>query len=401
MARTNVTVPTGKSLYIDKPDDLAAVASELAQREAIAFDTEFLWERTYVPRLGLIQVADEESTWLVDPVAISPDEMRPLLDVLVSPDVLKVAHAIDQDQICLSQTYGISALPVFDTQIAAALCGMGDQVGLATLLKRLARVDLGKAHTRTNWLKRPLSSAMLKYAADDVAYLVRTSQILERKLQALGRTEWNLELGSKTGEAANALFDHERIASRLVNGRRLDARTVAVLKELVGWREDEARKRNLPRRWLVEDKLLVKLALAQPGSSRELESFRGLGRSLRPHSIKSMLRAIQRGFKVPASKEEAPPRRKPPTPMEVAAQGILRHFLTALAADKGVPLRLLVENDAMLGLLRGRYESVDALAASGLLTPKAIDLFGEDLVAILNGRRSLRLMNGAAVQQNL
>lgn len=398
MPRTKTNSSETTVPYIDSPGQLAEVARELAQAPTIAFDTEFLWERTYAPRLGLIQIADSERAWLVDPLELSPKAMKPLLDLLASPRILKVAHAVDQDQICLFETYKVVADPVFDTSIGASLCGLGEQVGLSTLLHKLLHVEVGKGHSRTNWLKRPLPASMLKYAAADVTHLIEAAEILIERLAKSGREEWARSLSARAGDIAKAHFDANALAAKLANGRRLDPTSFSALQELIKWREQEARRLDIPRRWLAEDKVLLKLAQARPASAKELEDFRGLGISKRPRSVDRVLDAIQRGIKSPRADYVRPDRKRGPTPRESAALIVLRCFLNALAADHGVPLRMLIASDAMLDLLRGKFEDVDSLAASKILEPRALALVGDDLIDILNGRKSLRLVNGVAKQ---
>ena len=399
MASSKNNSTSNKILYVDTPGQLGALGRELAQQDAIAFDTEFLWERTYSPRLGLIQVADAERTWLVDPLALSPREMKPLMDVFVSPRTLKVAHAVDQDQMCLHQSYGVVAEPVLDTSVAAAMTGMGDQVGLSTLLHKLLRVDIDKGHSRTNWLKRPLPPEMVRYAAADVAHLTKAADILRKRLVELKREEWAFDLSAKAGDYAKAHFEPLLIARKIADGKRLDATAFGVLGELIAWREDEARRRDLPRRWLAEDKILLKLSMARPGSAAQLEDFRGLGISKRPGGASRVLAAIQRGAQSPPRDYVRENPKRGPTTKESAALVVLRCFLNALAADHKLPLRLLVKNDSMVELLRGNFKDAEALAKSGILEPRAVELVGEDLVAILNGRRGLRLVKGIATQQ--
>ena len=375
---------------------VAAVADRLAGSKVVAFDTEFLWERSYAPRLGLIQIADLNEVWLIDPVALSKSQMEPLLDLLTSPATLKVAHAIDQDQLCLHHSYGVIAEPVLDTAVAAALLGMGDQIGLSKLLARLLGVTIDKGYTRTNWLKRPLSPKMLTYAAGDVRHLTKAAQILTDRLKQSDRFEWALDLSARLGKAAAAQFEPESLALKIATDRRMETQTFGVFKELISWREGEASRRDLPRKWLAEDKILIKLAMARPRTAKQLEDFRGLGISNRPRSAAKVLRAIRRGIHAPTDGYVRPAARRGPTPKESAALVVLRCFLNAVAADKGVPLRLLVDSDRMVELLRGKFSDVEGLRKSGILNPRAVDLVGEDIVAILNGRRGLRLVNGVA-----
>ena len=387
------------SALVSTPKGLNAVSKRLARQPLVAFDTEFLWERTYSPRLGLIQVADEERTWLVDPLALSPEAMRPLLDLLVSPETLKVAHAIDQDQMCLHCSYGIVAEPVLDTSIAAALLGMGDQISLAAMLEKVVRVRLAKGYSRTNWLKRPLSPQMREYAAEDVSHLAKAAKVLQARLRKLAREDWALELSSRHGDFAKAHFEPDLLARRIAEARRLDRRTFGVLRELIAWREGEASRRDLPRKWLAHDKTLVKLASASPTTERQLADFRGLGISSKPGGGARILQAIRKGTRDPVDGYVRPKRKKQPTPKESAALVVLRCFLNALAADNNLPVRMLVESDRMVELLRGQFNSADDLGKSGILEDRVVDLVGQDLVEILNGRRGLRLVNGVATQQ--
>ena len=398
MSRSKTKPPDRAIPYIDTADKLAPVARRLKAQSLVAFDTEFLWERTYSPRLGLIQVADSESAWVVDPLAISAEQMRPLLDVLVSSDTLKIAHAVDQDQICLHRNYGVVAEPVMDTSVAAALTGMGEQIGLSNLLSKLLRVGLNKGYSRTNWLKRPLPTAMLRYAADDVVHLCKAAGLLIERLRELGREDWALELSAKAGEFAKAHYEPDSLARKLAEGRRLDSSAYSVLRELISWREQEADFLDIPRRWLAEDKVLVKLATARPVTAEQLADFRGLGVSNRPKSAARVLRAIKAGLKAPPDGYKRPTRHKSPTPRESAAVVVLRCFLNALAAEHQIPVRLLVDNGEMVELLRGRFKDVSGLRKSEILDPRVVDLIGDDLVAILSGRRGLRIVDGIATQ---
>ena len=136
---------------IQKRFDVNELAARLSNCSTIAFDTEFIREKTYFPQLSLIQVADCDDAWLIDPVALDSKDLKPLLEVFAIPNVLKVVHSAEQDQICLYQTYGMVAEPLFDTAIGAALVGLGDQIGLANLIKKTLHIQLPKAHTRSDW----------------------------------------------------------------------------------------------------------------------------------------------------------------------------------------------------------------------------------------------------------
>lgn len=390
--------PASQEKLIQTPKAVAKLAEALAGQPVIAFDTEFLRERTFFPQLGLIQVADREQAWLVDPLNVSKRDLKPLLDVLTDSKVLKVAHAVEQDQECLYNGYGVVAAPVLDTAVAAALTGHGDQVGLSNLLRKLLNIRLAKGHTRTDWLKRPLPASMAAYALADVQHLVEAAEKLLAELDSRGRRDWALKISEDLGSPSRYNPDPEEMARQMALSRRLDAQEYTVLCELVRWREERVRKANVPRRWLAEDQVLVKLASARPTTSEELSNFRGLGSRMRDIGADGLLKAIRRGTAAPAEKRVTPPRRLEPDSEETPALAVLKCFVGLLAGEHQVPVRYLVDSDAYLRLLRGRFKSTAELRKSGLLSPHALEWMGEEIVAFLNGKRGLKVSGGKAVR---
>ncbi|HIP53069.1 MAG TPA: ribonuclease D, partial [Chromatiales bacterium] len=177
-----------QELYIDTQEGLTALCAELGDSRWLAVDTEFLRERTYYPQLCLVQVASEEIAACIDPLTI--DDLSPLRDLLLNPDTLKVFHAARQDLEILFQLWEAVPAPVFDTQIAATLLGLGDQTGYANVVEQVLKVTLAKEHSRTDWTRRPLLEEQRRYALDDVIYLGRLYQEMHARLENLGRTHW-------------------------------------------------------------------------------------------------------------------------------------------------------------------------------------------------------------------
>lgn len=376
---------------------IAEVAGRLAKQPYVAFDTEFLRERTYFPQLGLLQIADAEDAWLIDPLAVSKEDLQPLLDVLTNPDVLKVAHSAEQDQECLANQYGIVATPLFDTSIGAALTGRGEQIGLAPLLRKTLKVDLPKGHTRTNWLQRPLPEAMAEYAAADVVYLVELAEFLLEDLDKRGRTKWAMALAAELSDSTR--FDGNGVspAAKIASSTRLSPREYAVLVELAEWREQRVRKADIPRRWLAEDAALVQLARARPSKPEDLAQFRGLGQRVRDYGAEKIIAAIQRGLQKPDEELVEPPRKAEPTQAEAAAAAVLKCLLNLLAQENDVPLRYLMAGDTPLLLLRGEFKSPEELRDSGLLGAGAWEMFGPQVLGILQGSRAVRIQGGQAI----
>lgn len=373
---------------------VSAVAKALSGQKIIAFDTEFLRERTFYPQLGLLQIADRKRTWLIDPLAVSAEDMQPLLEVLTDPGTLKSAHSAEQDQECLYRDYGILATPLIDTSIAAALTGRGDQIGLAPLLSKMLGVHLPKSHTRANWLQRPLKQEMLDYAAEDVVHLVELTEKLLADLEKRGRKNWALRLSAELADRSRFEPDGRSIAQKLGGGGHIKPREYEVLKQLCQWREERIRKSNIPRRWLAEDRALVQLARTQPRKPEDLEAFHGAGLKVKGNGAESILRVVERALAVPEDQLEEPPRKLEPSPRESAALTVLKCFLNFLAQENEIPLRYLVDNDTTLLLLRGKFDSTKDLEESGLLSPGALEVFGEELLALLNGRRALKIQDG-------
>lgn len=256
-------------LWIDRSEELAAGverwrAAGLGRSSAgdaaggIALDTEFVFERTFRPRLGLIQIAAGGEIALVDTVRI--DDLSPLAALFSESAGRKILHSGSGDVPILRRATGRSPRPLFDTQIAAAFAGLGPSLSYAALIRELFAVELPKHETRTDWLRRPLSPAQLRYAAEDVEHLGAAAAELERRLLDLGRLEWALE-----DSAALSLLDADAPdpgeAWRRVKGLdRLPPRGRAVARALAAWREEEAERLDLARSFLIRDETLLALA---------------------------------------------------------------------------------------------------------------------------------------------
>jgi ribonuclease D len=376
---------------------ISEIAEHLAKQPLVAFDTEFLREKTYFPQLGLIQIADAEDAWLIDPLAVSKEEIQPLLDVFTNPAILKIAHSAEQDQECLAREYGVVAKPLFDTSVGAALTGRGEQIGLAPLLRKMLKVDLPKGHTRTNWLKRPLLDAMAEYAAADVIYLVELGELLLADLDRRGRKKWALDLSDQFGDMSRYEPSGSGPAAKMAASSRLSPREYAILVELCTWRESRVRKSDIPRRWLAEDAALLQLARAKPTNADDLAQFRGLGQRVRDYGADLIVAAIQRGIDKPEEELVEPPQKAEPTQAEAAAAAVLKCLLNLLAQKNDVPLRYLMSTDTPLLLLRGDFTSDAALRDSGLLGAGSWEMFGPQVLSILQGDQAVRIEGGQAI----
>jgi ribonuclease D len=351
-------------------DGLTQLAARLAHAPWIALDTEFLRVDTYYPKLCLLQFATPDGIACVDVIALS--DIEPLLQALRDPAQPKIIHAARQDLEVLQALDGALPAPVFDTQIAAALAGLDEQIGYGALVETLAGVRLEKQHTRTDWSKRPLSAEQLEYAVDDVRYLGALYDQLRARLETLGRLEWLTEECAPLADPALYRVEPLDAWRRIGQGVQLAPAQQTVLRELAAWRERAAQKRNLPRGWVLKDPVLVEIARRQPPALEPLAAIEGVS----PGAVRKwghdILAAIRAGQEQPAQRWYTPPVR-----FDNAQQALYQKLAarvqetsTRLGVRPGVlatrqDLQALMLGDASARLTRGWRRAVigDALLA--------------------------------------
>jgi ribonuclease D len=364
----------------------------IKRADIIGIDTEFIRETTFFPKIALIQVATRDRSWLVDPVVLTKQDLQPFLDVLTDPKVLKVMHAAFADQEVLYWTYGQTAEPVLDTAVAAALCGYGDNVGLAKLVKDVLRVHLHKGRSRVKWLARPLSKELLHYAQQDVEFLVELAGKMEEWLRSKGRWNWALEESFVNPRD----FDTppEDIAHRLAKSGQLDETTYLCLQELVRWREDRARKANMPRSWVADNEVLVALARSRPKTVGELRSFRGIGPKEIDRSGETILRAIDTGTQMPKSEADIPVRNNAAAEVDSHALDLMKAYLAVLSARYEIAPRFLIRTGRLADLIVFANADFKVWVEKDILSQSASEVIGPDLKDFLSGKLLIGLKAG-------
>jgi ribonuclease D len=283
---------------ITTADRLEELAAQLLRAGAVAVDTEFFWERTFYPILGLVQLATPDGCWLVDTVRLS--DIRALGPVLASPAVTKILHDAPQDLGILFRATGTAPRAIFDTRLAAGFGGLTSTCSLQALLRETVGVEISKAETRSDWLRRPLSASQLRYAADDVAHLPRVrDRLVERCASDAVRGWLAEELARLDDPALYQDRDPRLMYLRVKGGSRLTARQLAVLRELAAWRELEARQRDWPRAHVLPDDLLVALAARSPADRAAFNDVQGVPRAIPDAIVADMLAAVARGLALP------------------------------------------------------------------------------------------------------
>ncbi len=281
---------------ITTTESLAALCSQLRTEAFVTVDTEFMRESTYWPDLCLIQIAGETLNGLIDPLAPGID-LAPIFDLMNDAAVLKVFHAARQDIEIMVHRAGIVPHPVFDTQIAAMVCGFGDQVGYEAIVRRLAKAQIDKSSRFTDWSRRPLSDKQLAYALADVTHLRVVYEGLKKELDRTGREHWlSEEMDILTNPATYRTEPHDawkRIKVRLKSKKQLGA-----LIEVAAWREREAQDRNVPRSRILKDDAIAEIATQVPLTREALNQLRALPKGMAASRAgDAILKAVKAGLK--------------------------------------------------------------------------------------------------------
>ena len=263
---------------------------------AVGLDTEFVWNRTYYPTLGLVQIGhSQDHCELIDAPAIK--DWSPLKELIEDEKTVKILHDAQQDLNILKRTCGACPKNIFDTQRASGFIGLSSTISLSELLRTLLKVRLSKSETRSDWLARPLSKKQVSYAEDDVRYSTQLMQLILSKADALGRQQWILEeMRYYENEAIYRESDPETEMPRVRGSGALTNQQRNVVRALGAWREGEARKRNLPRNFLLSDDAIVSLIKKLPSSAEEIKPCRGLTEKSIKYNRAHIWAAIERGL---------------------------------------------------------------------------------------------------------
>lgn len=294
--------------YIDNDLMLADFLQKAQTAEWIVLDTEFIREKTYYPRLCLIQVATQDMLACIDPLSIQ--DLSPFFTYLQDPDLVKVFHAAWQDLEIIHHLSGDVPASVFDSQIAAAVLGLGDQLGYARLVEALLGIQLDKSQSRTDWSRRPLNPQQLEYAIDDVRYLRDIYPILKQKLAESGRNGWLHKPFQRLSDPSAYEPDPRSVWKKVKGVQLLKARQLSILRELAAWREEQAIAKNLPRRWLLSDEVLVDMARMKTTTTSDFNNIRGLNQEQISRNGQLWLELIQLGYNLPPEDWPELPRRR-------------------------------------------------------------------------------------------
>lgn len=376
-------------VYIDTDEALLDFIGRAKASRVLAIDTEFIREKSYYPKLCLIQAATDDEVAIIDPIEV-PD-VGPLATLLDDERIVKLFHAGTQDIEILYRICGTTPKPLFDTQVAAALLGQSHQVGLASLVSSFCGVSLKKGDSFTDWSRRPLAGSQIKYAADDVVYLPELYRTMKAMLEESGRLGWLDEDFANLSDPESYIVDPYQRYKRLKRGNQLSRRQLSAARELAAWREREAQARDIPRKWVLTDEQIVEACKREPKTIDELFLIRGMREHLSTKQAREVVALMRKGFDLP---EDAWPKNEQNSTNEPnvdLAVDLMLALSRLRAKENDIALQTLVSQSELASVARGHIE--DAPVMQGWRRA----IVGDELLDLLAGRMMLGLVDNELV----
>ena len=352
--------------------------------KVLAVDTEFIRDSTYYPSLCLIQIAGINFAAAIDPLAKL--DMSPIWELLLNKNILKVFHAGRQDIEIFFGLMGEIPTPIYDTQIAAMFCGLGDQVGYESLVNNFLGLSVNKEHQFTNWLQRPLSKNQINYAISDVTHLINIFPLIRKAIKDNNREEWvtkELEHLSKKGlYKVKADEVWKKIKLKNSNPQMLN-----LLKYLAYWRENECKKRNIPRNRLIRDDVLINISFSKPKTISELKKIRAIPKNLSNDDFSQILEVIDKAEKV--KREEWPLISTSTSPqISKSSLELLKILLKYCSEENGLAEKVIANTDDLKSILEGQKKNMK------VFTGWRNKIFGEIALSLLNGKLAFKIEKG-------
>lgn len=385
-------IPT-EPIWVDRDDQLAELCARWSQQAALALDTEFMRSETFYPIPGLLQIGDGQGCYLIDPLTIV--DVAPLRALMLNERVTKVIHSCSEDLEVFQRWLGVVPTPIFDTQIAAAMAGLGFSLGYANLVKSLLVIDIPKEETRSDWLQRPLSQAQLKYAALDVAHMLVVYGKLLQSLKTSGRLSWVHSDCADMVRHANKPDDFSLAYQKVGFAWKLRPQELVILQKLCEWREAEARQRDVPRNRLAKESALWEMARKRPGDKDNLQRIQDLSARTLLNDAEALLDIIRLAPTTDAS--TWPVRVEPPLAQsEGPLIKALKQFVRNTADRLGIPAEILIRKKeyefiVRSGMGNGNYQLPERL--QGWRYP----LIGEGLLQVAQAAQATAADDEASV----
>jgi ribonuclease D len=370
--------------------ELAAACKRMARFEAVTVDTEFMRETTYWPKLCVVQLASPEEGVIVD--AMSPElELDPFFKLMKNEKIIKVFHAARQDIEIVYHLGGLIPHPVFDTQVAAMVCGFGDSISYDQLVHRLTGAKIDKSSRFTDWSRRPLSERQTEYALADVTHLRDVYAALAQRLAEQNRTEWVREEMEVLTSPETYQMEPEHAWKRLKMRVRKPSE-LAVLQAVAAWREREAQARDVPRGRVLKDDAIYEIAAQQPTTPQQLGQLRTIPRGFeRSRTADDIIATVKKALDVPKDQLPKVPKHRPPTNGNGAAVDLLKVLLKMISESHGVASKIIATVDDLEAIAGDDKAEVPAM------TGWRRELFGETALKLKHGEIALAVQSNHVV----
>lgn len=373
-------------MYIDSQAELLAFVERARTSKVLAVDTEFLREKTYYPKLCLMQLATDDERVIVDPFGV--DDLTVLRTLFEDEGIMKVFHACHQDIEIILYDIGCVPHPLFDTQVAAALLGQTQQIGYGALVHAMCGVKLKKVDSFTDWSARPLSDSQLSYAEEDVVYLPQIYEAQCKALEQKGRMDWLADELQELQKPETYMADENERFRRLKHIGQLSRRQMAAAREMAAWREIEARKRNVPRKWILTDEQIVESCRREPRTIDDLFMIRGMRERLTTRDARTVIELVVAALdSAPDTWPEMPTSGKSEANVDVQVD-LLMAVVRIRARQHGIAVPTLASHSDLVEIARGHYDDVE------ILRGWRREIVGAELIDVLEGKLALCIEDG-------
>jgi len=370
---------------ITDDDTLNKFYNQCIKEKILAVDTEFIRENTYYPSLCLIQIAGSDFAGAIDP--LSGVDLKPIWKLLINKNILKIFHAARQDiEIFLNLT-GKIPYPIYDTQIAAMFCGLGDQIGYERLVNRFLNLPVNKEHQFTNWQQRPLSKQQIDYAISDVTHLIKIYPLINKLIEDSDRTEWvDKEMMYLSDKNLYHIEPNE--VWKRIKLKNSKPQILNTLKYLAMWRENECRERDIPRNKLIRDDALINISYASSKTIDELKKIRGLPRNLSHKDLDQIIYIIQEAKKIDKVQWPSVSQNYNKSLISKSSIDLLKLLLKFCSEESGLAEKLIADTDDLRSVIEGKKDDLK------LFKGWRNDVFGKNVLSLLDGKIAFSITKG-------
>ena len=365
-------------------DTLKEFINKCLKQKVLAIDTEFIRDNTYYPILCLVQIAGKDFAAAIDP--LSGINMKPVWDLLSNEKILKIFHAGRQDiEIFLNLT-GEIPKPIYDTQIAAMFCGFGEQVGYERLVERFLGLSINKENQFTNWLQRPLTKSQLDYAISDVTHLIKIFPSINKLIKEADRQKWvHKEIEQLNKKDIYNVNPEE--AWKKIKIKYSKPETLNILKTLAEWRENECKRRNIPRNRLIRDETLVSISLIKPKKIDSLKKIRGLPKNFSQNDLNEIIKMINIAEKIDSEMRSQVFKFNKKSNVNKCSLDLLKLLLVYCSKESGLAEKLIADTVDLKSILDGKRDGLKVFEGW------RYDIFGKFVDLLLEGKLGFTIEN--------